>query len=237
MKDSDFKKWYGSVSGIEVARNGTVRRRYKTDPSYPDKIHYYQERVDKDGNRYVLADGKHLRVDYLVGQCYVHNPGKNEFIAHNDRDKRNCNASNLQWVNPYVFNKWNGITDWGYTNGGFRVSKDGEVTRDSKKETIGYSCYDSDTDTDYAVQPYVSTGMFNEHRFPLEDLIAAAWLKYPDQTDGILDPALLHIDGDYKNCKLDNLKWVERDSEAYQDYLKRRSEDLAAEDERLNKKH
>ena len=237
MKDKDFRKWYGSVSGIEANRKGVIRRRYASKSSYPERISYSKVRKDEEGNQYVIADSKRLRVDYIVAKCFCHNPMNDEFVIHRDGNKSNCEASNLQWVNAYVYNKMNGITDWGYSDAGFRVSKSGEVQLDGKQETISCYSYDSDTytDTTYSTTPYVANGMFNQYHFQVDELVAAAWLKYPDQTDGILNPALLHIDGDYKNCSADNLKWVERGCQEYKDFVHRRSIDLAAEEEKLKR--
>lgn len=192
MKDNDFRKWHGSISGIEVTREGVIRRRYASAPHYPERVNYSKVRTDEEGNQYVVADGKRLRVDYVVAKCFCHNPMKDEFVVHRDGNKSNCDASNLQWVNAYVFNKLNGITDWGYTNAGFRVSKDGEVQLEGKQETISYSSYDRDTDTTYSTTPFVAKGMFNQYHFQVDELVAAAWLKYPDQTDGILYAVALY---------------------------------------------
>ncbi len=236
MKDTDFRKWYGPVSGIEVNREGEVRRRYKSQSQYPDRLNYPKLRIDEDGNLCVLADGTRLRVDHLVACCFCHNPEKNEYVLHRDGDKKNCSSGNLQWVNAYVFNKMNGTTDWGVCKTDFRVSKAGEVMYNGKIETLSHSFYDSDTDLEMPSRPYVVKGMFNQCHFYVDELVAAAWIKYPDQTDSITDPVLLHIDNDYKNCKLENLKWVERDSKEYQEYMAKLKENMAEEKIKLNPK-
>lgn len=229
-----FKKFLGAVSGIEVNRNGDIRRRYAPRPGYPDNIHYPKRRVDEEGNLYVIADEKPIRIDYAVASCFCYNPNNERFVFHRNGNKLDCTAYNLQWVNAYVFNKLNNITDWGFTNGSFRVSPTGEVMLNGIIKTQCDSFYERDVDMEIPTDPFVATGMFNQYRFSIDDLVATAWLKYPDQTDGIINPALLHIDGDYRNCRLDNLRWVERDSQEYQSYIQRRAKELSEEKLRLN---
>ena len=232
-----FKRYriaYGEY--LEVGDDGsTINRIYKSKcVIYPDTHQKLSIRYDNNGDAYVSTKnhGK-CKVDYMVASCFVNNPYRREFVIHNDRDKRNCHPSNLKWVTPYLYNTFYGIADWGACKDDLLVSKTGEVMADGNMLSQYDSIFDSDTNLDIPVRPYVRDK--NGNRPAVEDLVAAAWLDKPLVVGNLTNPVLIHIDGNYKNNDITNLKWVDPISDEFKAFDKQRQLDRENRFRDLNK--
>ena len=233
-----------AAKGLEVSKGGAVRRIYDSRWSLTGKSEprILKRQTDKNGNQFVAIlrpKQINLRIDRLVASCYYHTVGQRlqgqVFIIHKDRDKTHCWADNLKWATPYEHGEFYANEEWVNTPDGYRlvlddiyVSKDGKVKINSEELTVCDSFFDPDMDRKAAVSPFVYVEEGNQRkRLYIEDLVAAAYIQKPL---GLGYAALLHKDLDYKNCALDNLEWVNSDSNEFQQYLKKREADI---DDRL----
>lgn len=227
-----YKKFYLEHGPeLEITLDGkTVRRTFPSKRrGYPDSTNYMSIRLDKDGNPYVLTkDNGRQRIDFMVATCFVHNPDKHHFVVHIDGNAGNCHRSNLRWVSANEFNRLRGRTDWGLYRQGIEVSKDGQVKIDGEIcPYIDYISGMNDLNYDTACEPYIRIDNYGFKRLKVENLVVETWLPRPTE-DAAKEMVILHIDGDYKNCSVSNLKWVYRDSTEYIEYANKRDDQLAA---------
>ena len=237
-----------AAKGLEVSIKGGVRRTYDDVRAWTGKglPQMMSRQVDANGNLYVEIKKPRrmdLRIDRLVASCYYHTVGKRlqgqVFIIHKDREKTHCWAENLKWATPYEHGEFYANEEWVNTPDGYRlvlddiyVSKEGKVKMNGEELTIYDSFFDPDMDREAAVSPFVYVEEGNQRkRLFIEYLVAAAYIRKPE---GLGYTALLHKDLDYKNCALNNLKWVNSDSNEFQQYLKKREADIEDRLKELN---
>ena len=236
---------YRMVNGLQVSNEGEVRRihtqisriGFRTTTTTPLKRH-----ADKNGNIVVKVNKPYrqeLRVDEMVAHCFyrdVKRTSPNQtLLIHKDGNMENCRSGNLKWATPYEYGNFYADDPAVNTLDGFRlvkyslyVSKDGDVKLDDLVQSARDSFYDPDMGREAAVSPFIYNGAKREY---IEDLVASAYLPEPT---GMSNPGLLHIDNNYKNCSVSNLKWVESDSNEYRNYLSERNGDIAKRQEELN---
>ena len=248
MKSKSIWRKYNAVKGLEVSIKGGVRRTYDDVRAWTGKglPQMMSRQVDANGNLYVEIKKPRrmdLRIDRLVASCYYHTVGKRlqgqVFIIHKDRNPKHCWAENLKWATPYEHGEFYANEEWVNTPDGYRlvlddiyVSKDGKVKMNGEELTIYDSFFDPDMDREAAVSPFVYVEEGNQRkRLFIEYLVAAAYIQKPE---GLGYTALLHKDLDYKNCALNNLKWVRYDSNEFQQYLKKREADIEDRLKELN---
>ena len=114
---------------------------------------------------------------------------------------------------------------------GLTVTFEGNVYDDKKLLPIIKSIGDADTDRIVAINPYVEYYRKNQYKrmsrrtaYP-DDLMVEA--EFVDGNPSIMKrPRVLHKDMDYLNFSYDNLEWAEEDSQEYQEYLKKKQEDI-----------
>lgn len=241
-------KDYHLIKGLEVSKGGAVRRTYDDCRTWSGKGEpkLLTRKTFSDGNVYVeirVPEKKKLRVDELVAKCFYKDVARTSteqtFIIHKDGDKTHCWANNLQWATPYEHGLFYQNDPFVNTSDGYRlvkddvyISKEGKVKVNGEVLNVYDSFFDSDMDREAAVDPFVFIEEERRRvRFYIDENVAAAFLPKPDE---IKYPALLHIDNDYKNYSLDNLKWVEDDSEEYVLYLEKKTADIEKRIEELN---
>lgn len=238
-----------AAKGLEVSIKGGVRRTYDdvrtlTGKGLPQMM---SRHVDANGNLYVEIKKPRpmdLRIDRLVANCYHHTVGKRlqgqVFIIHKDRNPKHCWAENLKWATPYEHGEFYANEEWVNTPDGYRlvlddiyVSKDGKVKMNGEELTICDSLYDSDIDMQVAISPHIAiwNGKYYDRSNKLDKLVASAFLPIPDN---LKSPGLIHVDMDYMNCNLNNLTWVECDSEEYKEYMDRQKADMEKRTFELN---
>ena len=245
-----WTKWrkYYAVDGLEVSKSGGVRRTYDDCRTWNGKSEfptYLERQVDKEGNLYVeirKPKRQNLRIDELVATCFLPQPALGQtLLIHKDKDKTHCWAENLQWATPYEYAEY--YKDESSTTDavkerlikyGVYVSSDGKVKENDKELTIYDSFYDSDVDREVVVMPFVYLDdgrSLRGQKNSIENMMVAAFLPKPAN---MINAVLLHKDLDYKNCALDNLKWVEEDSEDYLEYKKKKKVDMLDKEIVLN---
>lgn len=235
---------YFAIEGLEVSKGGAVRRTYNDIRTWTGKgqPRMLDRKTGADGNLYVEIRKpvrKTLRIDELVAVCFLPPRENGQMLIHKDMDKGHCWADNLQWVSVYEFGERMTNDTTVNTPDGFRlvendlyVSKDGRVKQDGVLLAIHDTMYDSDQDCDVAMSPhiFISGSSIHQKRIFVEELVAKAYLAPPTN---LSSPALLHIDNDYMNCALDNLKWVENTSPEYTAFSKIAKEEKAKKTQEL----
>ena len=232
---SEYRKVY-AYKGIEVSESGGVRRAYENSSSLLGQPTYHnlQFKTDKTGNRVVKTkDYGDLRVDMLVAIAFFGNPkGGQRHIIHKDKVKEHCWKSNLQFATTYEYGEFylddpivNTPDGFRLVSSGVYVSRNGEVKVDGTLVAIRDYIYDTDLDSHKAVAPYFERpytfyGTTKTRREGVAGVVAEAFVPTPQ---GISCPVLIPKDGDYKNCKADNLEWVESDSESVQLYITKKT--------------
>lgn len=239
-------RFYYAIPGLEVSRKGGVRRTYKDKRTWNGKSLYprmMKRMVGKDGNLVIQIrepESGYYRIDWLVAKCFLPRPNSGEtMIIHKNRDKTSCWADNLVWATPYEHGEFYKDDPTVNTPDGFRlvdddlyVSKEGKVKEDGNLQTVLDYLYDLDMGRHQATDPHVAlwNGKFYERKC-IEGLVAAAYLPQPS---GMSNPRLLHKDGNYKNCSLDNLEWVDENGDDYQKYICQIRKDVEKRTDEIN---
>lgn len=244
----EWRKFY-RVEGLEVSRNGAVRRTYDDCRTYSGKSVYpamLERQVDKDGNLYVEIRKpwrKNIRIDFLVAKCFLPKPDFGQtLLIHKDKNKEHCWAGNLQWATPYEYAMFYNVDPKTMENGdedantesvldhplvdGFRllwgdvyVSEKAEVKVNDEVLNVYDSYFDSDLDIEVGVRPFVYISGKSSSEREFLEELVAAAFL-PTPKDKL--SVLLHKDLDYKNCSSDNLEWVSSDNEDYKKYVEKR---------------
>ena len=121
------------------------------------------------------------------------------------------------------------------------VKVDGTILDKKKALPIVKEIGDSDTDSMKAIEhPYVSYrrknkwGNYEDKTADVDDLMAAA--EYVDGDKSTMKrPRVLHKNMDYKDFHALNLEWVEESSPEYQEYMKKKKEDMDKLEKELNR--
>lgn len=224
MKDSDFREWHGPFYGIEVSCEGVIRRRIG------EKVDIITQRIDEEGLLYVEIEGVRFLVQKIVLSTFFSEIMTwQKYAIHEDGNNSNCHVGNLIPVTPYSFNFINRIGEWRYSWGNFRISEQGDVMENGLTMPILHYTHCKKTDLVIPCKPYVKSNIWSDCTFDVERLVAEAWICSAERNLNPYDFGLLHIDGDCKNCSANNLKWVEKESKEYVDYIARRDAYLAPE--------
>lgn len=239
---TEYRK-YIPIKGMEVSRDGKrVWRDYLSGNPINTNGHFLKIKTDKTGNRYVLTkDYGRIRVDEMVATCFCSKNSGENFVIHKDKDNKNCSADNLEWATweDYISYNFNRQTDEWLPCYAYDcwVSREGKIKDDKEKVLpVRHFGYDPDTKQCYIIEPSVTVSVLNGYggrsdcTFSVENQMRA-FLPIPK---GLQSPALLHLDKDWLNFSVDNLKWVEEDSKEYQDYLEQKKADQDKESKELN---
>ncbi|ADY37629.1 hypothetical protein Bacsa_3101 [Phocaeicola salanitronis DSM 18170] len=202
--------------------------------------------IRSDGSKFLnLKSPGIVELDELVADCYVPKPvdGKTYGLTHKDGNLGNCNASNLEWKEVKNYSLLSTIRE---ALKGIWVKFDGTVWKEkSAKNRIPIVKDIGDSDTDRMVpipEPYISYrvknkyGGYDDKHISMDNLMDMAEFVNGDKS-GMRNPGVLHKDGDYLNFSDDNLEWVEKDSPEYQEYMRKKKEDLERRTIELNPNH
>ncbi len=99
------------------------------------------------------------------------------------------------------------------------IFEDGTIKRNGKK-LFQHDCVgDSDTDRIVNVDAFIEVYKNYSHpaHYKVDDLMAKAGFVSGDPSH-FNSPVVYHKDGDRKNCRADNLEWMESDDPRYIDY-------------------
>lgn len=222
--------------GIRVNWAGTrVYKEYNTT----DWNRFLQIHANTDGSKFLNVKPKNVPLDELVADAYNPMPkdGKKYILIHKDGDLGNCQANNLEWKQV---RKYKPTATKRKLDNGLEVKVDGTILDKKKALPIVKEIGDSDTDSMKAIEhPYVSYrrknkwGNYEDKTADVDDLMAAA--EYVDGDKSTMKrPRVLHKNMDYKDFHALNLKWVEESSPEYQEYMKRKKEDIDKLTKELN---
>ena len=222
--------------GIRVNWAGTrVYKEYNTT----DWNRFLQIHANADGSKFLNVKPKNVPLDELVADAYNPMPkdGKKYILIHKDGDLGNCQANNLEWKQV---RKYKPTATKRKLDNGLEVKVDGTILDKKKALPIVKEIGDSDTDSMKAIEhPYVSYrrknkwGNYEDKTADVDDLMAAA--EYVDGDKSTMKrPRVLHKNMDYKDFHALNLKWVEESSPEYQEYMKRKKEDIDKLTKELN---
>lgn len=202
--------------------------------------------IRSDGSKFLnLKSPGIVELDELVADCYVPKPvdGKTYELTHKDGNLGNCNASNLEWKEVRNYSLLSTIRE---VLKGIWVKFDGTVWKEkSAKNRIPIVKDIGDSDTDRMVpipEPYISYrvknkyGGYDDKHISMDNLMDMAEFVNGDKS-GMRNRGVLHKDGDYLNFSDDNLEWVEKDSFEYQEYMRKKKEDLERRTIELNPNH
>lgn len=146
-------------------------------------------------------------------------------INHKDGNWMNCNINNLEWV-PYHYRHSTAAREIVDHRGDiFEVEPTGAVKMDGVELPVCSHLIPLYWSTDF----YVALCIENEYGqyIKVEELMAEAGYVQGDDAN-LVEPVILHIDGDYKNNDTKNLEWVEATDSRYRDYLDKRNLDQKA---------
>ncbi len=216
---------------VRVNREGTYAYREYNDPNFNGSLNIHTR---ADGFKYLNTKSHgEIPLDETVAICFKPMPqdGKKYILLHKDGNLGNCHAANLEWKQVPKFSP----TDTKRKlDNGLEVRANGIVYDKGKKLRVVTSVGDADTDRScVAVEPYVCYDRKNmykrmEERHSLMDNLMAEAEFVEGDKSMLRRPKVLHKDLDYLNFNSSNLKWVEEDSQEYQDYMKKKREDMDA---------
>ena len=163
--------------------------------------------------------------------------GKKYILIHKDNNLGNCRADNLEWKE---IRKFSPTAIERTLDNGLIVKVNGEIWDKGKKLYQENSVYDSDTDREVAIEPKVgyyrknSWGRDEEKHAYIDTLMGAAEFVDGDRSS-MNRPRVLHKNMNYLDFHADNLEWVEENSQEYQDYMKKKREDMDKLTKELNR--
>lgn len=206
-----------------------------------EKKHYKSLKIVKDDlGKYAKHPwGHHISMARAVITCYcppMPNDGKKYAIGFKDGDKQNCHKDNLYWKEyHYEYTKKDAVT-MVIEESTVVVNKDGTVVVDGNACGSFTSMYDADTDLEVCIQPFIPVhqkGSINRKYVSMDDIMNRAGFVQGDDAD-LMNPEILHLDGDWLNFSFDNLLWVERDDSRYKSFCRQRVEDMNLKTIKLN---
>lgn len=239
-KDINGRKMrYCKKYNVWVNREGTYAYREYNTPEINTSLKIHSR---GDGSKYLNTKiPKVIELDEAVAICFRPMPkdGNKYVLIHKDGKLSNCHAFNLEWKQVP---KYSPADKTRKLNNGLTVKSNGEIFDKRKKLPVITEIGDRDTDRIVSVVPHVRYcwknrwGKMKEQYAFIDDLMSEAEFVAGDKT-GMKRPRVLHKDGDYRNFDESNLEWVEESSQEYQDYRKKREEDMEKLTERLNPGH
>lgn len=224
---------YDRKDNVWVNKEGTYAYREYSDPNLNSALLIH---TGIDGSKYLNTKNPGIiPLDKAVAICFKPMPqdGKKYVLIHKDRDLGNCHVSNLEWGISQSQVKSSLQTDKErILNNGLVVREDGTILDKRKKLAVITNVGDADTDRScVAVEPYVRYNRKNRYKSTeekhshIDDLMAEAGFVEGDKSS-MTSPKVLHKDLDYLNFNSSNLKWSEETSQEYQDYMKKKKEDM-----------
>lgn len=223
--------------GIRVNWAGTrVYKEYNTT----DWNRFLQIHTNADGSKFLNVKPKNVPLDELVADAYNPMPkdGKKYVLIHKDENLGNCQANNLEWKQV---RKYKPTATKRKLDNGLVVTVEGKIFDKGKELPIEKETGDSDTDRMVAISPKVRYrrknnrwGNYDDKSADIDDLMAAADFVDGDKST-MQRPRVLHKNMNYLDCHADNLKWVEESSPEYQEYIKRKKEDIDKLTTKLNR--
>ena len=222
--------------GMRVKWAGTrVYKEYNTT----DWIRFLQIHTNADGSKFLNVKPKNVPLDELVADAYNPMPkdGKKYVLIHKDGNLGNCQANNLEWKQV---RKYAPLATKRTLDNGLVVTVEGKIFDKGKELPIEKETGDRDTDRMVAISPKVRYrrknnrwGNYEDKTADIDDLMAAAEFVDGDKST-MQRPRVLHKNMDYKDFHALNLKWVEESSPEYQEYMKRKKEDIDKLTKELN---
>lgn len=223
--------------GIRVNWAGTrVYKEYNTT----DWNRFLQIHANADGSKFLNVKPKNVPLDELVADAYNPMPkdGKKYILIHKDGDLGNCQANNLEWKEV---RKYKPTATKRKLDNGLVVTVEGKIFDKGKELPIEKETGDSDTDRMVAISPKVRYrrknnrwGNYDNKSANIDDLMAKADFVDGDKSK-MKRPRVLHKNMNYLDFHADNLEWVEESSPEYQEYIKRKKEDIDKLTTRLNR--
>ena len=221
---------------VWVNNAGDYAYREYNDPTWncPLIIH-----TRPDGSKFLNTKSHgEIPLDEAIAICYrpMPNDGKKYILIHKDGNLGNCQANNLEWkqVRKYV-----PLATKRTLDNGLVVTVEGKIFDKGKELPIEKETGDSDTDRMVAISPKVRYrrknnrwGNYDDKSADIDDLMAAEFVDGDKST--MQRPRVLHKNMNYLDYHADNLKWVEESSPEYQEYMKRKKEDIDKLTKELN---
>lgn len=228
---------YSVKYNIRVNWAGTRAYREYNDPSWN---RFLQIHINADGSKYLNVKPKTVQLDEVVADAYNPMPkdGNKYLLVHKDGDLGNCQANNLEWKQV---RKYAPLATKRTLDNGLIVTVGGKIFYQGKELPIQKETGDSDTDRMVAISPKVSYrrknkqwGNYDDKSADIDDLMAAAEFVDGDKS-AMKRPRVLHKNMDYLDFHADNLEWVEENSQEYQEYIKKKREDMNELEKELNR--
>ena len=222
---------YSKKYNLWVNKKGTHAYREYQNHSYNS---FLQIHIRYDGSKFLeLKVPGIVELDELVADCYNPMPcdGKKYMLFHKDLNLQNCSASNLEWYEQ-TSNKR--ITRRGIVATSYGIFYDGK-----KELLVVKDIGDADTDRMVGIDPLLyydrknKYGSSERRSVHPDDLMAEVGFVHGDKSM-LKKPKVLHKDMDYLNFNMDNLEWVEEDSQEYQNYKAKKKADIDELTKRLN---
>lgn len=221
---------------VWVNNAGDYAYREYNDPTWncPLIIH-----TRPDGSKFLNTKSHgEIPLDEAIAICYRHMPnnGKKYILIHKDGNLGNCQANNLEWKEV---RKYDPLATERTLDNGLKVKADGTILDKKKALPIVKETGNSDMDQMTAIDPYVRYywknpwGRTEEKHAHIDDLMAAADFVDGDKSK-MKRPRVLHKNMNYLDFHADNLKWVEESSPEYQEYMKKKREDIDKLTKELN---
>lgn len=221
---------------VWVNNAGDYAYREYNDPTWncPLIIH-----TRPDGSKFLNTQSHgEIPLDEAIAICYrpMPNDGKEYILIHKDGNLGNCQANNLEWKEV---RKYGPLATERTLDNGLKVKVDGTILDKKKALPIVKETGNSDMDQMTAIDPYVRYywknpwGRTEEKHAHIDDLMAAADFVDGDKST-MQRPRVLHKNMDYLDYHADNLEWVEESSSEYQEYMKKKREDIDKLTKELN---
>ena len=220
--------------GIRVNWAGTrVYKEYNTT----SWNRFLQIHTNTDGSKFLNVKPKNVPLDELVADAYNPMPddGKKYKLVHNDGNLGNCQANNLEWKEV---RKYAPLATRRKIGNGLTVTVEGKIFDKGKELPIEKETGDRDTDRMVAISPKVRYrrknnrwGNYDNKSANIDDLMAEAEFVDGDKSK----MKRLHKNMNYLDFHADNLEWVEESSPKYQEYMKRKKEDMDKLEKELNR--
>ena len=223
--------------GIRVNWAGTrVYKEYNTT----DWNRFLQIHTNADGSKFLNVKPKNVPLDELVADAYNPMPkdGKKYVLIHKDGNLGNCQANNLEWKQV---RKYKPTATKRKLDNGLEVKADGTILDNKVALPIVKEIGDRDRDQMVAIEnPYVSYrrknkwGNYEDKTADVDELMEEAEYVVDGDKSTMQRPRVLHKNMNYLDYHADNLKWVEESSPEYQEYMKRKKEDMDKLEKELN---
>lgn len=220
---------YSVKYNIRVNKEGTRAYREYNDPSWN---RFLQIHTDINGSKFLNVKPKIVQLDEVVADCFkpMPNDGKKYELIHKDGNIGNCHVFNLEWKEV---RKYKPTDTKRKLDNGLEVKVDGIILDNKVALPIVKEIGDRDRDQMVAIEnPYVSYrrknkwGNYEDKTADVDELMEEAEYIVDGDKSKMKRPRVLHKNMDYLDFHADNLEWVEESSLEYQEYMKRKKEDI-----------